>query len=297
MQGHIVISGASGLIGNELTRTLTGLGYDVHTLVRRDPRTNTEHSWNPSRGTLDPEILRGAEAVISLGGASVGRLPWTKRYRRTLWDSRMQTTRTIAHAIRSLGKEAPRAWLSASAVGYYGNTTDEPATEPGVPGETFLARLCVAWENEALAATDLTRVVLLRTAPVIHPDGVLKPMIRMTNVGLGGPLGTGSQWWPWISLTDEVRAIVHALTERIAGPVNLTGPTLATQADIGRALAKHLHRPFFVPAPKFAVKLALGRDATESLLTVSAKVLPQTLLDTGFTFTHDTPDAAIERTL
>ena len=297
MQGHIVVAGASGLIGTELTRALADSGFTVHTLVRRTARTDTEHTWNPSRGELDAGVLRDAHAVISLGGASVGKLPWTKRYRETLWNSRMNVTQTIAKAIRSLGSDAPGAWLSASAVGYYGETGDEPVTERGTPGDTFLARLCVAWEREALAVTDRTRVVLLRTAPVIHPDGVLKPMIRMTRFGLGGPLGSGRQWWPWISLTDEVRGIVHACTARIAGPVNLTGPTLVTQADVGRALAKHMHRPFLIPAPELALNLALGKAATESLLTVSAKVLPRALTDAGFTFAHETPAAAIEEAM
>ena len=294
MQGHIVVAGASGLIGTALARALADRGCDVHTLVRRAPRTTSEHYWNPTRGELDAGILCGADAVISLGGASVGKLPWTKRYRDTLWDSRLNVTHTIAQAIRSLGSDAPRALLSASAVGYYGNTDDTPVTEHGAAGERFLAHLCVAWEREALAVADRTRVVLLRTAPVVHPDGVLQPMIRMTRYGAGGPLGTGRQWWPWISLTDEVRGIVHALTEQLAGPVNLTGPTLATQADIGRALAHQMRRPFLIPAPAFALNLVLGTAATESLLTVSAKVVPQYLTDTGFTFTHETPAAAIE---
>src|SRR5690606_9396573 len=137
--------------------------------------------------------------------------------------------------------------------------------------------LCVAWEQQALAA-EHTRVVLLRTAPVIHPRGVLKPMITLTKLGLGGPLGRGSQIWPWISLTDEVRGIVHALDQGLSGPINLTGPTLASANDIGRELARQLRRPFLIPAPRFALNLALSRDATESLLTSDAAVQPDALL-------------------
>lgn len=293
----VVIAGASGLIGRALGARLAERGVEVHTLVRRAPEHDSEHQWSPERGELPEHTLAEANAVISLGGASVGRLPWTASYRRTLWDSRRSVTRTIAQGISRLGDAAPAAWLSASAVGYYGHRPGETLTENSTPGDTFLAKLCVAWEAEALAVADRTRVTLLRTAPVVHPEGVLKPMITMTRFGLGGPLGSGTQWWPWISLTDEVNGIVHALEQNIAGPVNLTGPTLATQADIGRALSKAMHRPFLVPAPEFALRLVLGRDATESLLTTDARVIPQVLSDTGFTFTHSTPALAIEEAL
>lgn len=268
----------------------------MHHLVRRDPRHENEHSWNPEAGQLDPQVLAGSNALISLNGASVGQLPWTKSYRAKLHDSRLDATRTLASAVQQLGGEAPQAWLSGSAVGYYGDRPGETLTESSSAGDTFLARLCVEWEEQARVAEN-TRVVLLRTAPVIHPEGVLKPMITLTKLSLGGPLGRGIQTWPWISLDDEVRGILHALDNGLSGPVNLTGPTLATANDIGRELAEQMRRPFLFPAPKFALSLALSKDATESLLTSDAAVLPEALLRSGFKFMHSTPAAAIQSSL
>lgn len=293
MTQRIVLAGSSGLIGQALAAALRERGDDVHRLVRRDPRNANEYFWNPEDGQLDPGVLAGTHALISLNGASVGQLPWTKSYRTKLRDSRLDATRTLANAVQQLGSEAPRAWLSGSAVGYYGNRPGETLTESSSAGDTFLARLCVEWEAQAQVAGN-TRVVLLRTAPVIHPEGVLKPMITLTKLSLGGPLGRGIQTWPWISLEDEVRGILHSLDQGLSGPVNLTGPTLATANDIGRELADQMRRPFLFAAPKFALSLLLSKDATESLLTSDAAVLPEALLQSGFEFTHSTPAAAIQ---
>lgn len=297
MAQRIVLSGASGLIGRALVAALRERGDEVHLLVRRDPRGADEHRWDPEDGRLDPGVLAGADAVISLNGASVGRMPWTASYRERLRSSRIDATRVLADAMRGLGSEAPGAWLSASAVGFYGDRPGEALDEASAAGNTFLARLCVEWEAEALAAADATRVVLLRTAPVIHPEGVLKPMIALTRLGLGGPLGGGRQIWPWISLADEVRGTLHALDRGLSGPVNLTGPTASTANGIGRELAGRLRRPFLVPAPRFALDLVLSRDATESLLTSDANVRPGALLGSGFAFEHETPRAAIAEAL
>lgn len=291
MAQRIIISGASGLIGSALTASLRSDGVDVITLVRRPPRTPAEVLWMPGQRELDPEVLGGADAVVALGGASVGRLPWTPGYRRKLVDSRLETTKTLTTALRALRDDAP-AFVSASAVGYYGSEPGEALTENSPPGETFLAALCVQWETEALRAQDHTRVALLRTAPLIHRQGVLKPMIQLTRLGLAGPLGPGTQVWPWISLDDEVRAIRHIIDEGIVGPVNLTGPTAATANDIGRALAQRLRRPFWLPAPAWALRLALG-DAAESLLLPDADVRPTVLEATGFRFTHRTAAEAV----
>lgn len=291
MAQRIIISGASGLIGSALTASLRSDGVDVITLVRRPPRTPAEVLWMPGERELDPEVLGGADAVVALGGASVGRLPWTPGYRRKLVDSRLETTKTLTTALRALRDDAP-AFVSASAVGYYGSEPGEALTENSPPGETFLAALCVQWETEALRAQDHTRVALLRTAPLIHRQGVLKPMIQLTRLGLAGPLGPGTQVWPWMSLDDEVRAIRHIIDERIVGSVNLTGPTAATANDIGRALAQRLRRPFWLPAPAWALRLVLG-DAAESLLLPDADVRPTVLEATGFRFTHRTAAEAV----
>lgn len=295
MTRHIVISGASGLIGSALAASLRAEGVEVTTLVRRAPRIHSEAQWEPGERPLDPEVLVGADAVVALGGASVGRLPWTRRYRRQLVDSRLQTTRTLTTALRALRADAP-ALVSASAVGYYGSAPGETLTEESAAGQTFLADLSARWEAEARQAEDHTRVALLRTAPVIHRQGVLKPLIQLTRFGVSGPLGGGAQIWPWISLEDEVRAIRHVIDENIAGPVNLTGPTPASANDIGRALAARMHRPFWLPAPAWALRLALG-DAADSLLLPDADVRPQALERSGFHFTHQTADQAVAAAL
>jgi len=288
----IVIAGASGLIGRTLAGALEADGVEVVRLVRRPPRAPGEVRWL-DEAALAPEVLSGATAVVNLNGASIGRLPWGARYREELVRSRLRPTRTLAEALAHLGADAPPL-ISASAVGFYGDRPGEQLDETSGPGRTFLAELCVRWEQEALAAAEVTRVALLRTAPVLHPRAVLRPMIALTRLGLGGPLGRGTQHWPWISLTDEVRAIRHVIDSDLHGPVNLTGPLTATARDIGYALARRLHRPFLLPAPAWALRLALSRAAADSLLLSDAAVTPDVLLASGFTFEHRTVDAALD---
>ena len=295
MAQRIVISGASGLVGTALVESLRADGAEVTRLVRRPPASNDEVQWRPGERELDPDVLSGADAVVALGGASVGRLPWTRGYRRTLVESRIVTTRTIATAVRALGADAPM-FVSASAVGFYGSAPGEVLTEDAPAGDTFLARLCVRWEDEARRAGDHARVALLRTAPIVHRRGVLKPLIQLTRFGLAGPLGPGTQMWPWISLEDEVRGIRHVIDSGLDGPVNLTGPAPATADDLGRAVARRMHRPFWLPAPAWALRLALG-DAAESLLLSDADVRPRILLDSGFSFTHTTVQQAVDAAL
>ncbi|PRI11407.1 TIGR01777 family oxidoreductase [Leucobacter massiliensis] len=292
---HVVIAGGSGLIGGELTRALRAEGATVTQLVRRPPRTAEEAQWQPG-ARLDPALLAGADAVVGLNGASIARLPWTRGYRELLRESRIAPTRSLATALRELGADAP-AFLSASAVGYYGDRPGEDLDETSGEGRTFLARLCADWEREALAAGPGCRVVLLRTAPLLHPRAVLRPLIALTRLGLGGPLGPGGQLWPWISLTDEVRAIRHLMDVAVAGPVNLTGPVPASATDIGRAVARQLRRPYLLPAPAPALRLALGRDAADALLLADARVRPAALTRSGFEFTHRTAEAAVAAAL
>ncbi|BCR81999.1 TIGR01777 family oxidoreductase [Arachnia rubra] len=293
---RVVISGASGLIGSALECSLRADGIAITKLVRTQPRNADEIPWDPARGVLDPDALAGAEAVVNLNGASIGKLPWTAAYRRTLHESRIQPTRTIAAAITWLGRHAPML-VSASAVGFYGHRPSERLREDSGAGDTFLANLCAAWEAEALKACPYTDVALIRTAALLHPQAVLKPMMSLTRWFLGGPLDSGRQQWPWLSLEDEVRAIRHVIDHRLRGPVNLSGPTPASGANIGRALAKRLNRPYVLPTPAPALRLLLGRDAADSLLLADAHVEPAVLLESGFTFTHPTAEAAIEAAL
>ena len=288
---RVVVGGASGLIGSTLVDSLRADGIRVTTLVRRPAQTADEVEWLTDSSPLDPAVLDGADAIVGLNGASIGRFPWTPHYKSRLLWSRITPTRALARAIRELGADAP-AFVSASAVGYYGTAPGMLLTEKSPRGETFLADLCGEWESAALAAGDHARVALLRTAPIVHPKGVLKPLMLLTACGVAGPIGRGTQKWPWISIEDEVRSIRHIIDSDVAGPVNLVGPTPASANDLGFAVAVRMNRPFLVQAPAWALKLCLGKDATEGLLTSDAAVLPTVLEASGFTFTHATVQQA-----
>ena len=289
---RVVVAGSSGLIGQALVQSLTADGIAVTELVRRRAEAPNEVGWLTDSRPLDPDVLAGADAVVGLNGASIGRFPWTPRYKSTLVWSRITPTRMLAAAVRKLGSDAP-AFVSASAVGYYGSVPGVVLTEQSPRGDTFLADLCGEWETAALGAGDAARVSMLRTAPLIDRGGVLKPLILLTNLGVSGPIGRGAQVWPWLSLEDEVRAIRHIIDADVAGPVNLTGPQRATANDIGFALARRMNRPYALRAPAWALNLALGKDATEALLTTDADVRPAVLEASGFTFSHPTVEEAI----
>ncbi|CAH0242195.1 TIGR01777 family oxidoreductase [Microbacterium sp. Bi128] len=289
---RVVLSGASGLIGSALTEALRADGVEVTSLVRHEPTGPHEVQWLQDAAPLDPDVLAGADAVVCLNGATIGRFPWTPSYKSTLLWSRITPTRTLATAIRELGDDAP-ALVNASATGYYGSQPGAVLTEASARGEGFLADICGEWETAARGAGPRARVALLRTAPIVHERGVLKPLLLLTKLGVSGPIGRGTQVWPWITLDDEVRAIRHVIDSDLDGPVNLTGPTRATANDLGFALARRMNRPYALRAPVWGVKLALGSDATEALLTSDADVRPSVLQDDGFTFTRETVEDAV----
>ncbi|GAA1947848.1 TIGR01777 family oxidoreductase [Microbacterium deminutum] len=289
---RVVVAGASGLIGSALVDQLRADDVEVVTLVRRPPERPGEVEWLTGPDPFDPGVLEGADAVVGLNGASIGRFPWTAKYQSTLVWSRVTPTRAIARAVRELGADAP-AFVSASAVGYYGSSVGRRLPEAAPRGETFLADLCGEWESAALAAGDKARVALLRTAPIVHRQGVLAPLMLLTRLGVSGPIGRGTQVWPWITLEDEVRAIRHVMAAGITGPVNLAGPTRATANDLGFALAVRMNRPYVLRAPAWAISLVLGADATEALLTADLDIVPDVLDRTGFTFLHRTVEEAI----
>ncbi|MEZ3159812.1 TIGR01777 family oxidoreductase [Microbacterium sp. BWT-B31] len=289
---RVVIGGASGLIGRALTDSLRADGVAVTELVRRPPEHDDEVEWLTSDTPLDPEVLAGADAVVGLNGASIGHFPWTPAYKHTLLWSRITPTQALARAVREQGKDAP-AFVSASAVGYYGSAPGERLTEAAPRGESFLADLCGEWEGAAFSAGPHARVAVLRTAPVVHAEGVLKPLMLLTRLGASGPIGRGTQAWPWISLHDQVRAIRHVLAADLAGPVNLAGPTRATANDLGFALAVRMNRPFLLRAPEWGIRLVLGKDATEAILTADMHVVPEALEESGFAFGHRTVEDAV----
>ena len=287
---RVVVAGASGFIGRELTTQLEADGHTVVTLSRSAPRSENEYLWLPDTLTVDPRALEGADAVINLAGASTGRIPWTRSYKREILYSRVLGTQTLAEAI-GRATDPPKIFLNGSAVGYYGDRPGEQLTEESPKGEGFLSDVVEAWEKAAHIAPDGTRVVTFRTGVVVGKGGAFTPLIPLTRLGLGARFGSGAQFWPWISLYDEAAAIRHLLTSSLTGVVNLAGPTPATSNQITDALAEALGRWHPWVVPEFAVKL-LG-DAGNDLLLLSQNVEPERLLADGFTFRHETARDAI----
>ena len=277
----IAVTGSSGLIGSALVKRLTEQGHQVIRLVRRSPITDDEIRWTPDGSSLPTEsltALAGTDAVIHLAGAGVGDKRWSAAYKNEILKSRTESTATIVSAINEL--EIPR-FLSASAIGWYGETGNREVTEEDRAGDDFLADVCRQWEEIAGQASAVT--TFMRTGLVFAAKGgALGRMVPLFKAGLGGKLGDGKQWWSWISLNDEIRAMEFLLAHELAGPANLTSPFPATNAEITAALARALHRPALFPAPAFAIKVALGGFSTEVL--GSKRVAPAALLAAGFTF-------------
>lgn len=289
---RILIAGASGLIGSELRSQLEADGHELLRLVRRERRASDEYRWYPAAGVIDPGLVASADAVINLSGASTGRLPWTPGYKREILRSRIDATRTLAEAINS-SEKPPATFLSASAVGYYGDRPNETLTEESPKGTGILPEIVERWEAEAIAAPQQTRVVRFRTGLVVGKGGAFGPIGLLTRVGLGARIGDGKQFWPWIALYDEAAAIRHLLTSSLVGAVDLEGPVPATSEQITRRVAKAMHRWHPWVIPEFAIKALLGRAGKELLLP-STRIIPAKLIDDGFVFRYQTADAAID---
>jgi len=273
----IAVTGASGLIGSALCAQLKSDGHQVLKLVRRPTRLSDEVTWNPVKGEIDLKPLEGIDAVFHLAGAGVGDKRWSAAYRSEILNSRLLGTTTIANACEQL---QPEVFISASAIGYYGETGNRAVVETDRGGEDFLSIVCREWEAVANLAPSV-RTIKLRTGLVLDPTGgALGRMLPIFKFGLGGKLGSGKQWWSWITLHDVVRAIEFALAKPIAGPINLTTPNPVTNQEFTAALAQALKRPALFPAPAIALKIALGGFSSEIL--GSKKVLPNALSDAGF---------------
>jgi uncharacterized protein (TIGR01777 family) len=297
----IAVTGASGLIGSALVSRLRQEGHEVQRLVRRTPRTADEHRWDPQHRRIDPTVLADVDAVVNLAGTPIRPRPWTKAYKQRLLTSRLDATATISEALAVAAAADPdrrRVLLSASAVGYYGDTGDAPVDESAPPGADFLAGLCARWEAATAPAEEAgARVVLLRTGLVIGRGAMLMQILGLVfRAGLGGTLGSGRQYWPWVSLTDEVDAICFLLGADVSGPVNLTAPTPVTNADFTRELGRVVHRPTVLPVPGFVLSLALGEFARSSVLG-GQKALSTKLTAAGFTFTHTSLEQALREAL
>lgn len=274
---RIAITGASGLIGSALVGHLKSEGHTVQRLVRRATVAPDEIQWDPKTSFVDIEALRGVDAVIHLAGVGVGDKRWTKRYKSEILNSRLLGTTAIANAVAEV---KPQVFISASAIGWYGDSGNRAVVESDSVGNDFLAAVCREWEGAADLAGDV-RTVKLRTGLVLDPTGgALGRMLPLFRFGLGGKLGSGKQWWSWITLHDVVRAIIFALEHPIVGPVNLTTPNPVTNQEFTAALARAMNRPALFPAPAIALKIALGGFSSEVL--GSKKVIPSALSDAGF---------------
>ena len=286
----IAVTGASGLIGGALLPALRGDGHEVIQLVRRTPRTAEEHRWDPQHHRIDPSVLADVDAVVNFAGAPIRPRPFTSGYKERLLASRLDATTTISEALAAAATGdpgRPRVLLSASAVGYYGDTGSRTVTETDPAGADFLAQVCEQWEAATAAAeTAGIRVVHLRTGLVLDRSAMLVQVLgTVFRFGLGGRMGNGRQYWPWISLDDEIGAIRHLLTADVSGPVNLTGPSPVTNADFTRELGRQLHRPTPLPVPAIALTLALGEFGRSSVVG-GQRAVPIRLQESGYEFAH-----------
>jgi uncharacterized protein (TIGR01777 family) len=294
---RIAITGASGLIGSALVPALRADGHDVVRFVRGTPQAQDQRSWDPTAHRLDPAHLADVDAVIHLAGAGVADHRWTSSYKDTILRSRTDGTMTVAEAIAASGH--PAVLLSASAIGWYGDTGDRLTDETGPPGRGFLAEVVREWEASTEAAEKAgVRTVHLRTGIVLSGEGgALTPQARVAKLGLGAPLGSGRQWVSWISMTDQLGAMRHLLAADVAGPVNLVSPAPVTNAEFTRALNRVVHRPTFpIAVPGFALMALLGEFAGEGVL-VGQRLAPAVLQRSGYAFTHTDVESALRAAL
>jgi hypothetical protein len=284
----VAVSGSSGLVGSALVPALAGAGHRPIRLVRREPEPGADEiRWHPAGGAIDAASLEGIGAVIHLAGAGIGDRRWSARYKETLTASRTGPTELLASTLASLARPAG-ALLSASGVNVYGNRGAEILTEASPPGSGFLAGLVQAWEASTAAAAGAgIRTVLLRSGAVYSASGgALAKMLPLFKLGLGGRFGSGRQYQPWITIDDEVGAILHLLASTVSGPVNLTAPEPITNATFAKTLGAVLGRPTFVPVPAFGPKLVLGREMAQTLLFDSLRIVPEVLTADGYRFAH-----------
>lgn len=294
---RVVIAGASGLIGSALTRSLTADGHEVVRLVRRAPRARDEARWDPEGGRVDAGALAGCAAVVNLAGAGVASRRWTESYKRTIRDSRVRGTATLAEAVAALD-ERPGVFVGGSAIGFYGDTGTRAVDESAPAGDGFLPSVCVEWEGAAAAAREAgVRTVLARTGLVVAREGgAWAKLFPLFRAGLGGRMGDGRQYWSFVSVHDEVAALRHLIdTPSLSGPVNLTAPEPLTNREITEAMGRVLRRPTLLATPAPLLRLALG-DMSGDILG-SQRVLPTRLLESGFAFTYPSIEGALRAAL
>ena len=293
---RVAVTGSSGLIGTALVARLRGEGHEVVRVVR----TGSDGvRWDPEAGTIDAAGLEGVEGAVHLAGEGIGEKRWSDEQKRRIRESRTKGTALLASTLARLDPK-PAVLVSGSGVGYYGLRGDEVLTEGSSNGTGFLAELCRDWEAAAQPAVDAgIRTVFLRSGIVLsRKGGALGRLLPMIKLGLGGKLGTGDQWWSWISLEDEVRLIVHALnTPSIRGPLNAVAPNPVTNTELVKEAGKIAGRPTVLPVPKFALGLVMGPELTEEMILASQRIRPTVAEASGFTFTHPDVRSALRTVL
>ncbi len=295
----IAVTGSTGLIGTALCRSLVADGHEVVAVVRR-PVLAGESAvrWDPMEGTIDAAGLEGIDAAVHLAGAGIGDKRWTDAYKQVVLESRTKGTDLLARTLAGLDTP-PRVLVSGSAIGLYGDTGDATVDEHAPAADDFLADVVVQWEAAAAPAVDAgIRVPFLRTGIVLSPDGgALAKLLPLFKFGLGGRMGSGRQWWSWISLDDEVGVIRWLLDNDVAGPVNAVAPEPVTNVELTKTLGSVLHRPTILPVPAFGPKLLLGSELADALLFTSARVEPGVLRANGYEFAHPTLEGALRAML
>lgn len=294
---RILVSGAGGFIGGVLSRALRQAGHEVVVLTRGEPRPGALH-WDPQAGELDSAGLEGLEAAVHLAGEGIGDRRWSQAHKARVRDSRILGTTLLARTLAQL-EQPPSVLLSASAIGYYGDRGDEVLTESAPAGGGFLASVVEAWEESTSAARQAgIRVLTMRSGLVLDPaGGMLQRQLIPFRLGLGGRIGSGRQYWSWITLEDEVRAMLYLLESDLSGPVNLTAPHPVTNAEFTAALAAVLSRPGLLPVPAAALELVLGKEMATELLLFSQRVVPSKLEAGGFAWRHAKLEGALRALL
>ncbi len=291
---RVVVTGSHGLVGSAVVRQYRADGHQVVRLVRGEPLADDEAHWDPEVGRLAPDVFEDVDLVVHLAGENIAARRWSQRVKQRIRDSRVRGTELVVERMLQ-AKQPPRVLLSASAIGYYGDRGDEELTENSPPGEGFLAGVCRDWERAALAAAERgVRVVCMRFGMILSAaGGALAKMLTPFRLGLGGRVGTGRQYWSWITRRDVVNAIRFAeQTEALEGPVNFVAPQPVTNREFTETLGRALHRPTVFPLPAFVARIVLGEMADE-LLLASQRVYPEKLLAAGFAFS----DAVLEDAL
>jgi uncharacterized protein len=295
---RVVITGATGLIGTALVEALTKAGHPVTRLVRKNA-SGTDKMWDPAAGTIDASAIEGAWAVVHLAGEGIGDAKWSPEHKARVLDSRVKGTTLIAKTIAE-ATQKPAVFACGSAIGFYADRGDQLLDETASLGTGFLAEVVSKWEACAKAAIDAgVRTAFLRTGVVLSTKGgALKQQLLPFKLGAGGKIGPGTQYLPWITITDEVRAIMHVLTtESISGPVNLVSPNPVTNGVFTKALGKAVHRPTLIPTPLIAIKILYGEEMLREMLLASTRLDPAVLRSTGFRFEHPSIDDALRQVL